>query len=121
MSTSTLTKAHADPKATSDDTLIDFWYQSWLETTNSVVKLQRIWLETFNEAFRHELDLISTVAPLHSRLTRCMLGFDGPPTPTSMVSCYHKIAGDMTEATYNRIRQVSELSDDFRERIWSEL
>ncbi|BBI51153.1 hypothetical protein HORIV_35740 [Vreelandella olivaria] len=61
------------------------------------------------------------MAPVYSKLTHCMLGFNGPLTPESMTSCYHQIAGEMTEATFNRMRSVSELSEDFKERLWCEL
>ncbi|WP_083004527.1 hypothetical protein [Halomonas sp. GT] len=108
-------------KPVSNESMLVLWYQPWVETTHSAAKLQRIWLEAANEALRHELDFISTVAPIYSKLTYCMLGFEGPQTPSSMTTCYHNIAGDMTEATFNRMRKVSELSEDLRERIWSEL
>ncbi|SDN17924.1 hypothetical protein [Vreelandella arcis] len=120
MTTLQLPKSKSPPPV-ADDSLLDIWYQPWVETTNSAVKLQRIWLETVNDALRHELDFISTVAPFYIKLTHCMTGLEGPQTPTTMASCYHRIAGDMSEATYNRMRRVSELSDDFRERIWFEL
>ncbi|CAH1044577.1 hypothetical protein [Halomonas sp. TD01] len=106
---------------TNKDTILVLWHQPWVEATHSAAKLQRVWLETVNEALRYELDFISTVAPIYSKLTCCMLGFEGPQTPASMAACYHSIAGDMTEATFNRMRKVSELSEDLRERIWCEL
>ncbi|WFE70807.1 hypothetical protein P8S55_13590 [Halomonas sp. M1] len=118
MTTPKSPKPQLDARVANDDSLLVFWY---LEITHSAFKLQRIWLETVNDAFRYELEFMSTVAPFYSKLTHCMLGFEGLQTPASMASCYHKIAGDMSEATYNRMRKVSELSDDFRERIWSEL
>ncbi|MBR2512562.1 MAG: hypothetical protein IKE45_00830 [Halomonas sp.] len=121
MTTLKFPKPQLDAKVANNDSLLVFWHLPWMEITNSAFKLQRIWLETVNDAFRYELEFISTVAPFYSKLTHCMLGFEGLQTPASMASCYHKIAGDMSEATYNRMRKVSELSDDFRERIWSEL
>ncbi|OJA04549.1 hypothetical protein [Halomonas sp. QHL1] len=101
--------------------LFAMWYQPWAETSNSAAKLQCIWLETLNDAFRHEMDFLATIAPVYSKLSHCMLGLNGPLTPESMASCYHQIAGDMREATFNRMRNVSELSEDFKERIWCEL
>ncbi|CEP36135.1 MULTISPECIES: hypothetical protein [unclassified Halomonas] len=100
---------------------LTFWYQPWTETTHSAAKLQCLWLATLNDALRHEIDFLATMAPVYSKLTHCMLGLNGPLTPESVASCYHQIAGDMTEATFNRMRNVSELSEDFRERIWCEL
>ncbi|WGI27288.1 hypothetical protein QEN58_09545 [Halomonas alkaliantarctica] len=97
------------------------WYQPWADTSNSAAKLQCIWLETLNDAFRYEMDFLATIAPAYSKLSHCMLGLNGPLTPELMASCYHQIAGDMTEATFNRMRNVSELSEDFKERIWCEL
>ncbi|MEL7895676.1 hypothetical protein [Vreelandella neptunia] len=101
--------------------LLAFWYQPWAETSNSAAKLQCIWLETLNDAFRHEVDFLATMAPVYSKLTHCMLGFNGPLTPELIASCYRQIAGEMTEATFNRMRNVSELNEDFKERIWCEL
>ncbi|MBT2787881.1 MULTISPECIES: hypothetical protein [unclassified Halomonas] len=101
--------------------LLVFWYQPWTETTHSAVKLHCIWLETLNDALRHEIDFLAAMAPVYSKLTHCMLGLNGPLTPELMASCYHQIADDMSEATFNRMRNVSELSEDFKERIWCEL
>ncbi|MCG7600876.1 hypothetical protein MHM84_13885 [Halomonas sp. McH1-25] len=113
------------PKASfntfNNDNLFTWWYQPWMETTDSAAKLQRIWLETFNDAMRHEFEFFSTMATSYSKLTHCMLGLGGPQTPASMASCYHEVASDMTEATLKRMRKVSELSDDLRERIWCEI
>ncbi|RUR27308.1 hypothetical protein ELY33_15520 [Vreelandella andesensis] len=104
-----------------NDTMLMLWYHPWVEATHSAAKLQRIWLEAFNDALRHELDFITTVAPIYNKLGSCMLGFEGPQTPGSMATCYHNIAGDMADAALNRMRKVSELNDDLRERIWDEL
>ncbi|WKD26518.1 hypothetical protein NDQ72_10550 [Halomonas sp. KG2] len=108
-------------KSINSETMLVLWYQPWMETTHSAAKLQRIWLEAASEALRHELEFISAVAPIYSKLTYCMLGFEGPQTLSSMAVCYHNTAEEMAEATFNRIRKVSELSEDLREQIWSEL
>ncbi|MBS3667983.1 hypothetical protein [Vreelandella boliviensis] len=124
MTTSVFQKASpntANTNVFNNNDLLVFWYQPWVETSSSAAKLQCIWLETLNDAFRHEIDFLATMAPVCSKITHCMLGFNGPLTPESMTSCYHQIAGEMTEATFNRIRRVSELNEDFKERIWCEL
>ncbi|EHA16808.1 hypothetical protein HAL1_03507 [Halomonas sp. HAL1] len=119
MVTSDLTKQPL--KAPLTENLLVLWSQPWMESTNTAIKLQRIWLETLNDATRHELDFFSTVTSSCNKLTSCMLGLEGLLTPSSMVSCYHEITGDMTEATLKRARKVSKLSDDLRERIWCEI
>lgn len=124
MTTSAFQKASpntANTNVFNNNDLLVFWYQPWVETSSSAAKLHCIWLETLNDAFRHEIDFLATMAPVYSKLTHCMLGFNGPLTPESMTSCYHQIAGEMTEATFNRMRSVSELSEDFKERLWCEL
>lgn len=98
-----------------------WWYQPWGEAIDSAVKLQGIWLETCNDIARHELEFLSTMATSCNKLTNCMLGLGGQLTLASMASCYHDIGSDMAEATLKRTRMVSELSDDFIERIWSEI
>ncbi|MCP1319273.1 hypothetical protein [Halomonas sp. 707B3] len=98
-----------------------FWYQTWEEATQTSAKLQKIWLEALNEAFRHELEFLSAIAPFYSKLANCLLGFEGPQTPASLASCYHQLAGDMTHATFKRMHKVSKLNKDLRERIWCEL
>ncbi len=107
-------------KTANTDTLSLWWYQPWGEAINSAVKLQCIWLETCNDAARHELEFFSTMATSYSKLTHCMLGLGELHTLASVACCYHEIGNDMTEATLKRTRMVSELSDDFIERIWCE-
>lgn len=108
-------------KAPVAENLLVLWSQPWMESTNTAIKLQRIWLETLNDAMRHELEFFSTIVTSYSKLTSCMLGLEGLQTPSSVVSCYHEIAGDMTQAALNRMHKVSELNDDLRERIWCEI
>ncbi|MEC9481728.1 MAG: hypothetical protein UMU75_00190 [Halomonas sp.] len=117
----TLELPETPPSAASNDRLYSFWNQPWIETTNSTAKLQRIWLETFNDAMRHEIEFFVTMATSYSKLSQCMLGLGGLQTPASIASCYQEITDDMTAATLKRMRRVSELSDDFRERIWCEI
>ncbi|MDW5377930.1 hypothetical protein R6258_13445 [Halomonas sp. HP20-15] len=108
-------------KAASTNNLFLWWYHPWMEATDSSAKLRRIWQDTLNDAVRHELEFFSAMAISYSKLTHCMLGLGGLKTPTSMASCYREIADDMTEATWKRMRKVSELSDELRERIWCEI
>lgn len=93
----------------------------WMEGADSVVKLQRIWLDICNDAARHELEFLTTMASSYSKLTTCMLNFGGQHTPESMASCYQEVADDMAEATLKRMRRVSELNDELKERIWCEI
>ncbi|WP_404377601.1 hypothetical protein [Vreelandella aquamarina] len=109
------------PNTINNNTLPIFWYSTWEEAAQASAKLQQIWLETLNEAFRHELEFISTITPFYSKFANCLLGLEGPQTPASLAFCYHQMAGDMTHAHFKRMRKVSELSEDLRERIWCEL
>ncbi len=60
MVTSDLTKQPL--KAPVTENLLVLWSQPWMESTATVIKLQQIWLETLNDATRHELDFFATVA-----------------------------------------------------------
>lgn len=105
----------------STDSLYLWWYQPWGEAIGSAVKIQGVWLETCNDVARHELEFLSTMATSCNKLTNCMLGLGGQLTLASMASCYHEIGSDMAAATSKRARMVSELSDEFIERIWREI
>lgn len=118
MVTSDLTKQPL--KASVTENLLVLWSQPWMESTTTAIKLQQIWLETLNDATRHELDSCNRGGSCN-KLTSCMLGLEGLLTPSSMLSCYHEITGDMAEATLKRVHKVAKLSDDLRERIWCEI
>ncbi|MBT2774337.1 hypothetical protein J7J47_19090 [Halomonas sp. ISL-60] len=107
--------------APSYDGAFIWWYQPLMATNSSSVKLQYIWFDTLNDAMRHELELFSTMVDSYSKLTNCMLGLEGVQTPLSMVSCYHNIASDMADVNMRRILKVTELKEDFKERLWSEM
>ncbi|QNI04762.1 hypothetical protein HXW73_08385 [Halomonas sp. SH5A2] len=98
-----------------------WWYQPLMGTTVPMIKLQYIWLNTLNNTLRHELDLFSTMVDSCNKLSGCMLGLEGVQTPSSMVSCYQDVADDMAEATFKRMQRVSELSEEFKERLWCEM
>ncbi|TVP44011.1 MAG: hypothetical protein EA345_16150 [Halomonas sp.] len=103
------------------DNVFIWWYQPWMGTSNSAVKLQYFWLDTLNDAMRHEIEFLSAMTASYSKLTDCMLGREGIQTPFSMMAGYHDMARDMTEATFKRMQKVTEFSDDFKERLWSEI
>ncbi len=119
MKTSYLTKKAV--KAPTADYLLYLSSQTWVESTNTAIKLQCIWLATLNDATRHELEFLSTLMTSYSKISSCMLDSKGLQTPSSVASCYHEIAGNMAQATLNRMLKVSELTDDLRERIWCEI
>ncbi|MGO1717812.1 MAG: hypothetical protein ACTHZY_11105, partial [Halomonas sp.] len=97
------------------------WYQPWMATSDSTVKLQHIWFDALNDAMRHEIEFLSTITASYSKLTSCMLGLEGVQTPFSIMSCYHDMASDMTEGTLKRMQKVAELSEDLKERLWCEI
>jgi hypothetical protein len=107
--------------ASNYDSAFIWWQQPWMVTNGSSVKLQHIWFDTLNDTMRHELELFSTMAESYSKLTSCMLGFEGVQTPLSMASCYHKVASDMADITMRRMLKVTELKEDLKERLWCEM
>jgi len=67
------------------------------------------------------LSFFSTLTSSYSKLTTCMLGLEGVQTPFSMMCCYHELASDLTKATFKRMQNASEYSEELKERLWTEL
>lgn len=121
MATSRAFRAAMPPTHGSVDAMTAWWLHQWLETMAPVARLQMVWLETLGDAMRHEAEFLSALAASGDRLSRCAWNQDLLRDPSTLASCYHGMAGEMTEATLKRMVKVTELSRDFRERIWDEL
>ncbi|AQU82267.1 hypothetical protein BV504_06440 [Halomonas sp. 'Soap Lake  len=107
--------------ASNYDSVFIWWYQPWMTTNGLTAKLQHIWFDTINDNMRHELEFFSTMTESYSKLTSCMLGFEGVQTPLSMASCYHKVVSDMADVNMRRMLKTTELNKDLKERIWCKI
>lgn len=98
-----------------------WWFQPWLESVDSAVKFQQIWLSTMSDLMQHESEFLTTLMESSSKLAQCAWRFETMKDPSAFASCYHSVANDMAEATLKRMHRVSEMSDDFREQLWDEI
>ncbi|SHE89298.1 hypothetical protein SAMN02745148_01351 [Modicisalibacter ilicicola DSM 19980] len=101
--------------------LPSWWMQQWMESANASARLQLVWLEMLGNAMQQEAEFfkimaISTEKLAHGAMNQELLG-----DPTAMAAHYQEVAGEIHEATMNRMHKVTELSKDFRECLWEEI
>ncbi len=101
--------------------LAAWWMHQWLANTAPLIKFQVAYLETLSDAMQHEAEFIKVLAESGDKLARCAQQPDVHQGPSGLAACYQDVAGSMADATLRRFTKVSELSHDFRERIWDEL
>nr|WP_298415310.1 hypothetical protein [uncultured Halomonas sp.] len=98
-----------------------WWLNQWVETANAATRLQLIWLDMMGSALQQEAEFFKIMASTTERMTHGAMNQDLLRDPAAMATHYQQIAGDINEATMNRMQKVSELSEDFRKCIWEEI
>ncbi|WP_053070654.1 hypothetical protein [Halomonas sp. PR-M31] len=98
-----------------------WWLNQWMETANSAARLQLIWWDMVGNAMHQEAEFFKIMANSTERMAQGVMNQDLLRDPAAMATHYRQIAKDINEATMNRMTKVSNLSEDFRDRLWEEM
>lgn len=100
--------------------MFEWWQQQWTKGVNPMARTQLAWMESLAEVLQFEAEFLKAIAESGERVARC---FDGPQptTPEEVRACYEKLMKEVSEAQMKRLEQASQLSHDFRKRVWEEI
>lgn len=100
--------------------MLDWWQQQWMKGTQPMARMQLAWMESLAEAMQFEAQFIRSIAESGERMTQCFEG-DTPTTPEEVQACYEKLVKEVSDAQVKRLEQASQLTEDFRQRLWEEI
>ncbi|MGE4532237.1 hypothetical protein [Halomonas sp.] len=100
--------------------MFDWWQQQWMKGANPMAKAQLAWMESLAEALQFEAQFVRAIAESGERMARC---FDGeqPTTSEEVQACYEKLVKEVGDAQMKRLEQATQLTHDFRKRLWEEI
>ncbi|MCH4565011.1 hypothetical protein MKP05_18085 [Halomonas sp. EGI 63088] len=109
------------PAMPATEPMLAWWQQQWLQNASPLARMQLAWMESLAEAMQFEAQYFKAMAESGQRMAECVGGEDAPSTPAEVQECYQKLVKDVTDAQMKRMEKATQLSHEFRERIWEEL
>ncbi|MFY0990256.1 hypothetical protein [Halomonas sp. C05BenzN] len=111
----------AGPTGSTADPLLSWWQQQWLQGANPMARMQLAWMESLAEAMEFEAQYLQAMAESGQRLAECFQSDTPPSTPAEVQECYQKLVSDVTDAHMRRMEKATQLSHEFRKRVWEEI
>ncbi len=109
-----------DPGMMNASPMLSWWQQQWMKGANPMAQMQAAWMESLADAMKFEAQFLKAIAESGQQMTAC-LNDEQPSTPEEMHACYQKLVKQMTDAHQERMEQATQLSHDFRKRLWEEI
>ncbi|MFP4137999.1 MAG: hypothetical protein ACOC0M_01085 [Halomonas sp.] len=100
--------------------MFELWQQQWMKGTTPMAKAQLAWMESFAEALQFEAQFLKAIAESGERMAKCFNG-EQPTTPEEVQACYEKLVKEVGDAQMKRLEQATQLTQDFRQRLWEEI
>ncbi|GHC27349.1 hypothetical protein [Aidingimonas halophila] len=101
--------------------LVNLWLKHCMDPATPVLKLQLAWLESVSDAVRFEADFLTACADSSGKLVNCMMNPTTYRDPEQLGECYQQAWQQVTEAGVTQMSHATELSREFRERLWEEI
>ncbi|MBB3330569.1 glucosamine 6-phosphate synthetase-like amidotransferase/phosphosugar isomerase protein [Halomonas campaniensis] len=100
--------------------MLEWWQQQWMKGGNPMARMQLAWMESMAEAMQFEAQFLKAIAESGERLSKCFDG-EGPTSPEELQECYQKLVQEVSDAQMKRMEHATQLTHDFRKRIWEEI
>lgn len=122
MSTHSQNSSPATPFGNTNQMPLTWWATQSQQGLQPILNMQRAWLEGMMQAAQLEMQFFYAVAESQSKITQCLFeNQEAPKSAADISSCYQEVMQDLTQAHFDRLKRVSELSLDFRRAIWEEI
>ncbi len=109
-----------DPGMMNASPMLSWWQQQWMKGASPMAQMQAAWMESLADAMKFEAQFLKAIAESGEQMTACLKD-EQPSTPEEMHACYQKLVKQMTDAHQERMEQATQLSHDFRKRLWEEI
>ncbi len=109
-----------DPGMLNANPMLAWWQQQLAKGGNPMARMQLAWIESLADAMQFEAQFLKAIAESGEQIAKC---FDGeqPRTPEEVQECYQKMVQQISDAQMKRVEHATQLTHDFRKRIWEEI
>lgn len=97
------------------------WQHCFLQSTQPILQLQLIWIESITQAFQLEADLFHAITQSNITLMQCLAQNRKRSTHAKMNEHYQSLTKKLSDAHAERIAVVTQLSNGFRRCLWEEI
>ena len=101
--------------------VINWWLNYWMGAASPVARMQVAWMETLFDAMQMEAELLTACAASQQQMLKCLTDQQTLKDPAAMGGCYQDVMHDFINAHLNRMDKVTEMAEDFRQRVWEEI
>ncbi|GEK71832.1 MULTISPECIES: hypothetical protein [Halomonas] len=116
MTQSTGDTPHVFPPAS--EAMLQWWNPQLIQGPMPLVRMQFAWLESLAEAMQFEAKCLRALAESGERMAGC---YREEADPQALQACYQRLMQDVARTHWQRLEKVTELSEDFRKRLWEEI
>ncbi|MDZ7852792.1 MAG: hypothetical protein U5L98_09170 [Halomonas sp.] len=110
----------ANPALTAAEPMMEWWQSQFTQGTTPMTRMQLAWMQSMADTMQFEAQFLRALAESGQKMAESMSG-DTPQTPAEMQERYQQLISDLTEAQMERMKKATELSNDFRRRVWEEV
>ncbi|MDR5898375.1 hypothetical protein QC823_05140 [Halomonas vilamensis] len=99
-----------------------WWMEQSVKGVQPLMNVQLAWLESVSSAIQMEMEFCQAIAESHEKITNCLLmHHHSPKSAEEITDCYQQAMQGLSEAHLDRLKKVTELSNDFRSALWEEI
>ncbi|SEK29066.1 hypothetical protein [Halomonas daqiaonensis] len=109
-----------NPAMSATEPMMEWWQKQFTQGATPMTRMQLAWMQSIADTMQFEAQFLRTLAESGQRIAQT-LGGDTPQTPAEMQERYQKLISEVTEAQMERMKKATELSNDFRRRVWEEV
>lgn len=102
--------------------ILQWWMEQSMKGVQPLMNVQIAWLESVSSAMQMEMEFCQAIAQSNEKITHCLLAHQSAPKSAEEISdCYQQAMQGVTNAHFDRLKKVTELSQDFRTALWEEI
>lgn len=110
-----------NPAFQATEPMLTWWRDQLSQSANPMARMQLAWMESLVETMQYEAKFLQAMAESGQRMAESFQGKNAPRTPAEFNESYQKMIKEITDAQMERLEKASNLSNDFRKRVWEEL
>lgn len=112
--------AKSNPAMAATEPMMEWWQQQFSRGFTPITHMQLAWMQSMAEAMRFEAQFLQSLAESGQKIAKSFEG-EAPQTPAEVQERYQQLLSDVTEAHMERMKRATDMSEEFRRRIWEEI
>ncbi|MGM0983967.1 MAG: hypothetical protein ACQEXG_11160 [Pseudomonadota bacterium] len=110
----------SNPAMSATEPMMEWWKNQFTQGATPMTRMQLAWMQSMADTMQFEAQFLRALAESGQKMAESFSG-DTPQTPAEMQERYQQLVSELTEAQMERMKKATELSNDFRRRVWEEV